>query len=95
MNLDPDNILADPDARDILVTVLNAMDGRIDPELRKAAILETAMQLTLLKQGSDEHSSVVGCVVGLLIKLADEAQFEAAAIIDTFRREVRDAHARG
>lgn len=90
MIADPDDLLADTEHRDIIISVLNALDNRVGSALRARALMEIGTG-TL---ASDEPGKWIGALLGLAMRICDDTE-QTKAVIDDFRKAVRDAATKG
>lgn len=90
MIADPDDLLTNTEHRDIVISVLNALDSRVDIRLRAAALMEVGVG-TL---SGDEPGKWIGALLGLAMRICDDTE-ETKAVIDDFRKAVRDAATKG
>lgn len=97
MNLpDPDDILTDADNRDIVVSVLNALDNRTELLLRAHSLVEIAQNIMIgFQENAPEAPKYLGALLGITMRLADEAAPSTHTVIDEFREMVADAAKRG
>lgn len=87
---DPDNLLTDPDHRDIVISVLNALDNRAEAGIRARALLDIGSGILT---GTDP-GKWIGALLGLSMRICDDND-ETKETIDEFRDAVREAATRG
>ena len=96
----PEAILENPEHRDVIITVLNALDNRTDPKLRAMALIEIATAIidAIDAEPSEHHADqaipYLGALVGLTMRICDDTP-DTKRIIDDFRHLIRDAAQRG
>lgn len=88
MLISPDDLLKDPDARQIIRTVIKALHPDTNPVERAWAVAIIAIEST--RPGAGENGKYTGALLGITMRICADAP-EGKAILDAYLHTIDQA----